>query len=406
MFSILKFFLVVLYLLGILSFGPAIAAEQVDSFSKWLVDFQKEAKERGIPKDFLEITMNGLQPIKRVVELDRRQPEFTLTFWRYLNNAINEKRIRQGKEVLKKHHNILKKVANRFGVSPRFIAAFWGLETNYGEYTGKFPVIGAVATLAHDRRRSSFFRAQLFAALTIMSRGDVDHQIRGSWAGAMGNFQFIPSTYKDFAVDADGDGKRDMWNSYPDMFSSAANYLSKSGWQQNWTWGREVKLSDEFKLELSGLNVNKPLSFWRAIGVRRMDGIDLPDLEAEASIILPAGYNGPAFLVYNNFKIILKWNRSILYAIAVGHLADRIGGSGPLKTKPPKVELRLSIDDIKELQRLLSALGFEVGGPDGIVGPNTRIAIKAYQNKAKLPADGFPTMDLIERIRSKSSLTN
>ncbi len=399
MVSKFKLILGIVYLNGILCFFPAVYAEPVDPFSEWLEGFQEEAENRGIPRKFLDTVMKGLQPIKRVVELDRKQPEFTLSFWHYLNNSINEKRISDGKEMLKRHQKILKNISDLYGVPPRFIAAFWGLETNYGEYTGKFPVIGAVATLAHDRRRSSFFRAQLLAALKIMNRGDVDHRIKGSWAGAMGNFQFIPSTYKEFAVDADGDGRRDMWNSFPDMFASAANYLSKSGWKRNWTWGREVKLSDGFKLELSGLNITKPLSFWRKIGVRRMDGIDLPDLEAEASIILPAGYNGPAFLVYENFKTILKWNRSILYAVAVGHLADRLVGGGSLKSKRPENELRLSIDDIKELQRLLSDIGFDVGGLDGIVGGNTRLAIKAYQKKVHLPADGFPTMGLLEKLR-------
>jgi membrane-bound lytic murein transglycosylase B len=190
-------------------------------------------------------------------------------------------------------------------------------------------------------------------------------------------------------------------NSYPDMFASAANYLSKSGWERDWTWGREIKLPEGFKLELSGLNVTKPLSFWRELGVRRMDGINLSDLETRASIILPAGYNGPAFLVYKNFKTILKWNRSILYALAIGHLADRLVGGGPFKSKRPEVELRLSIDDIKDLQRLLSALGFEVGGSDGIIGPNTRLAIKAYQKKNQLPADGFPTLDLLGMLRGR-----
>ena len=401
MFFICRFSISLLILVIIFLNSPVLAERDAQLFSSWLEDFQEEAKQKGISKEFLGIAMKGLKPIKRVVELDRQQPEFTLTFWHYLNNAINEKRIHQGKEMLFRHRNILKKIANRYGVAPRFITAFWGLESNYGKHTGVFPVIGAVATLAYDRRRSSFFRAQLLAALEIMSRGDVDYRVKGSWAGAMGNFQFIPTTYKDFAVDADGDGRRDMWHSFPDMFASAANYLSKSGWKRNWTWGREIKLPKTFNLELGGLNVLKSIKFWRSIGVRPIDGKELPELDVKASVILPAGYNGPAFLVYKNFRTILNWNRSILYAIAVGHLADRLVGGGALKSKKPKVELRLSRDDIKELQRLLSDLGYDAGGSDGIVGPKTRLAIKNYQGKSQLPADGYPTMNLLKRLRGK-----
>ena len=378
--------------------APPAAASQ--DFKDWLVKLRAEAASKGIREEILKSALDNIKPINRVVELDRKQPEFTLTFWRYLNNAINDKRIRQGKEMLARHKELLQKTAERYGVQPRFIAAFWGLETNYGRTTGVFPVLGAVATLAHDGRRSRFFRSQLLAALTIMSRGDIDHRVKGSWAGAMGNFQFIPTTYEDFAVDADGDGKRDMWNSFPDMFASAANYLSRSGWQGDWTWGREIRLPKGFEIELAGLNIRKPLSRWRALGIKRMDGNNLPDIQAEASVVLPAGYNGPAFLVYKNFRTILTWNRSILYAIAIGHLADRLVGGGPFKSKRPVEEVRLSRNDIKNMQRLLSARGFDTGGSDGVVGPQTRSAIKAFQKKSLLPADGYPTTGLVERLRN------
>ena len=381
--------------------APLSAAEPSSSapFSQWLEGVRKEASAAGISGNFLDVALAGVQPIKRVIELDRRQPEFTLTFWKYLDNAINPARIRRGREMMAKHQKQLQVTARRYGVQPRFIAAFWGLESNYGTHTGVFPVLGAVATLAHDKRRSRFFRAQLLAALTIMNRGDVNIRVKGSWAGAMGNFQFIPTTYKGFAVDADGDGKRDMWNSYPDMFASAANYLSRSGWRSGWTWGREVQLPKGFKLEHSGLKIRKSLSQWQALGVRAIGGGRLPNGDAEASVILPAGYSGPAFLVYKNYRTILTWNRSILYAIAVGHLADRLVGAGPLKTKRPANEVALSRADVKDMQRLLAALGYDAGGSDGVIGPMTRTAIKAFQHKFLLPADGFPTMALLERLR-------
>ncbi|HIE20494.1 MAG TPA: lytic murein transglycosylase [Rhodospirillales bacterium] len=387
--------------LGVGFAAPLSAAEPSSSapFSQWLEGVRKEASAAGISGNFLDVALAGVQPIKRVIELDRRQPEFTLTFWKYLDNAINPARIRRGREMMAKHQKQLQVTARRYGVQPRFIVAFWGLESNYGTHTGVFPVLGAVATLAHDKRRSRFFRAQLLAALTITNRGDVNIRVKGSWAGAMGNFQFIPTTYMGFAVDADGDGKRDMWNSYPDMFASAANYLSRSGWRSGWTWGREVQLPKGFKLEHSGLKIRKSLSQWQVLGVRAIGGGRLPNGDAEASVILPAGYSGPAFLIYKNYRTILTWNRSILYAIAVGHLADRLVGAGPLKTKRPANEVALSRVDVKDMQRLLAALGYDAGGSDGVIGPMTRTAIKAFQHKSLLHADGYPTMGLLERLR-------
>ena len=357
--------------------GPVSAAEPKIPFSQWLDGVRQEAKAAGMTSAFLDAVLAGARPIKRVIELDRRQPEFTLTFWNYLNKSVNAARIAGGREMLAKHRALLQQTARRFGVQPRFIVAFWGLESNYGKYTGAFPLIGAVATLAHDPRRSRFFRGQLLAALTIMSRGDVPLKVKGSWAGAMGNFQFIPTTYKDFAIDADGDGRRDLWNSFPDMFASAANYLQRSGWRRGWSWGREVKLPKGFEFAQTGLGVRKTLGQWRALGIRRIDGGELPKGEARASVILPAGYEGPAFLVYQNYRTILNWNRSLLYAIAVGHLADRLVGGGPLWNKRPAKEVPLSRADVKDMQRLLAAKGFDLGGSDGVIGPNTRKAIKA-----------------------------
>ena len=379
--------------------GPVSAAEPKIPFSQWLDGVRQEAKAAGMTSAFLDAALAGARPIKRVIELDRRQPEFTLTFWNYLNKSVNAARIAGGREMLAKHRALLQQTARRFGVQPRFIVAFWGLESNYGKYTGAFPLIGAVATLAHDPRRSRFFRGQLLAALTIMSRGDVPLKVKGSWAGAMGNFQFIPTTYKDFAVDADGDGRRDLWNSFPDMFASAANYLQHSGWRRGWSWGREVKLPKGFEFAQTGLGVRKTLGQWGALGIRRIDGGELPKGEARASVILPAGYEGPAFLVYQNYRTILNWNRSLLYAIAVGHLADRLVGGGPLWNKRPAKEVPLSRADVKDMQRLLAAKGFDSGGSDGVIGPNTRKAIKAYQNQIHLPADGYPTIGLLERLR-------
>lgn len=396
--DMIKWILLMAPLLAVTAVRPLSAAEP-PTFGQWLDGFRQEARAAGITETFLDKAFADIRPIKRVIELDRKQPEFTLTFWKYLDNSVNEARVRRGKELLAKHGPLLKKIARRFGVQPRFIVAFWGLESNYGKNTGVFSVLGAVATLAHDPRRSWFFRQQLMAALTIMSRGDVPIRANGSWAGAMGNFQFIPITYRDFAVDADNDGQRDLWRSFPDMFGSAANYLSRSGWRNGWSWGREIRLPKGFNLGLTGLDVLKSLAQWQLIGVRRIDGRDLPKEDAEGSIVLPAGYNGPAFMVYQNYRTILKWNRSLLYAIAVGHLADRLVGGGPFRSPRPAREVPLSRADIQSLQRLLTAKGYDAGGADGVVGPKTRSALKAYQEKALLPADGYPTIGLLERLR-------
>lgn len=382
---------------------PAPAAEQpTQPFSEWLQGLRAEARAKGLSDDFLNAALTGLRPIQRVIELDRKQPEFTLTFWKYLDKNVNDLRIQKGKAMLAKHADILDKTAQKYGVQPHYIVAFWGLETNYGEYFGSFPLVGALATLAHDPRRSRFFREQLLAALAIMARGDVPVTMTGSWAGAMGNFQFIPTTYRDFAVDADGDGQRDMWRSYPDMFASAANYLARSGWRRGWNWGREVILPDGFNIEQAGLGVRKPIADWRRLGVRRIDGGALPDERGDASIVLPAGYEGPAFLVHQNYRTILNWNRSLLYAVAVGHLADRLRGAGPLQSRRPDAEVPLSRVDVQDLQRLLAAKGFYAGGTDGVIGPETRRAIRAYQKHMRLPPDGYPTAGLLERLRGTS----
>ena len=377
----------------------APAQGEPEPFAQWLDGLRQEAIAKGIDPAIVNRALKNIEPIERVIELDRRQPEFTLTFWKYLNGRVTEKRIQRGRELLVKHRDILEKVSKEFGVQPRFLVSFWGLESNFGDYTGTFPLVGALATLSHDPRRSNFFREQLLAALKVMARGDIPVNVKSSWAGAMGNMQFIPTTYRDFAIDFDNNKKRDMWNSLPDIFASAANYLSRSGWQGDEAWGREVRLPKDFDYDQAELGKNKPISQWQRIGVRRIDGSDLPRVDIDGALILPAGYSGPAFLVYNNFQTILKWNRSFLYAIAVGHLADRLAGQGPLQSRRPTQEIPLSRRDIMDLQRLLTDRGFDTAGTDGVVGPQTRKAIKSFQRKAKLPADGYPTAGLLEKLR-------
>jgi len=387
-------------LLALLPSFPGVAQEtSSEPFVEWLRALESEAVGKGFDADVVRKALDGVAPIERVIELDRKQPEFTLTFGNYMDRVINDARIKRGRELLRKHRALLEEVTAKHKVQPRFLVAFWGLETNFGDYFGAFPVAGALATLAHDGRRSAFFREQLLAALDLMSRGDIPTDMQGSWAGAMGNFQFIPTTYRDFAVDYDGDGKRDLWHTLSDGFASAANYLSRSGWDIERTWGREVHLPASFDVSLTGLKQKRKLGEWQALGVRRADGRDLPKVDLEGAVLLPAGLRGPAFIVYDNFEAILHWNRSIFYAIAVGHLADRLVGAGGLVKQPPADDVPLSRSDVMEMQQMLASRGFDVGEPDGVIGSKTRAAVRAYQRAKGLPADGYPSALILKHLR-------
>jgi membrane-bound lytic murein transglycosylase B len=311
--------------------------------------------------------------------------------------------VEKARRLLAENRALLEKVAEEYGVQPRFLVSFWGLESNFGEHTGGYQVIAALATLAHEGRRHDFFRAQLFDALKILDEGHIGvAEMTGSWAGAMGQLQFIPSTFVNFAVDYDGDGQRDIWRSLPDIFASAANYLSQEGWRGDRNWGRQVALPPDFDYSLASLAVKYPLSEWATTyGLRDVDGGPLPVVDGmEAALVLPAGYRGPAFLVYENFETILIWNRSILYAVSVGHLADRIDGAPALSAEALPDEQPLSLKAIEEMQALLNERGYDAGKPDGMVGPQTREALRAFQLAQGLPADGYPTLDVIERLRA------
>ena len=301
--------------------APALGAE--DGFSRWLEGVRAEALARGIDRATVAAALDGVARIPRVIELDRRQPEFTLTFPQYLARVVPEKRVRRGRALLAEHRALLAGVAAKHGVQARFIVALWGIESDFGRLTGGFKVIPALATLAFDGRRGAFFRAQLFHALTILDQGHITvERMTGSWAGAMGQPQFMPSSFVRFAVDHDGDGRVDIWTTPADVFASAANYLAHSGWRDDITWGRQVRLPAGFDRANLGLKVAKRLPEWQRIGVRRADGSDLPTRPLAASVIEAEKGKGPAFVVYDNFHAILRWNRSFFFALAVGHLAD------------------------------------------------------------------------------------
>lgn len=387
-------------LLALSLIGGQAAAEQTESFDAWLSGFKAEASKAGIATPVLNKALGAVSPIPRVLELDRRQPEFMLNLWRYLDIYVPDTRVAKGKEMLEKHGKLLKSIEKKYGVPPRFLVAFWGVETDFGRNFGAFHMLSAVATLAHDARRAEFFRTQFLSALKLVARGDVPIEVKSSWAGAMGNMQFIPTTFEAYAVDHDGDGRRDLWNSLPDAFASASNYLSKVGWNPDYTWGREVDVPAEFDWSLAGLREKKSLKEWQKLGVRKVGGGSLPDADIQASLLLPTGAAGPKFLVYGNFRTIMRWNSSQLYAIAVGHLADRIVGLPRMSVKKPKNAQMLRFSDISEIQRLLTKLGFNTGGIDGRAGPMTRGAIRDFQKANHLAADAHPTFGLLERLKS------
>ena len=303
------------------------APGSAENFENWLKKVRVEAEGKGISGPVLDEALTGIRPIPRVIELDRRQPEFTLTFKQYRDRVVPKSRIKKGRTKFRENRKLLEEIGQKIGVQPRFIVALWGIETDFGRFTGGFKVISALATLAHDGRRSSYFRGELLNALQILDEGHIaPKEMMGSWAGAMGQSQFMPSSFLAYAVDYDGDGRRDIWTTRADVFASAANYLAKSGWRVDQTWGRQVKLPSDFNATLADLKVRKPISGWQALGVRRSDGSDLPARQLFASIVLPKkGQIWPAYLVYNNYRTILRWNRSTYFALAVGLLSDGIG---------------------------------------------------------------------------------
>jgi membrane-bound lytic murein transglycosylase B len=308
-----------------LSAAPAIALAETQPFPVWLDGVREEALAQGISPGTLDQAFAGLEPIARVIELDRRQLEGRITYQEYRDRLLSKDRIDQGRRFMREHEALLERVAADYGVQPRFIVALWGIETSYGARTGGYPVIAALATLAYDGRRADFFRRELLNALRIVDEGNIGvDAMFGSWAGAMGQSQFMPSSYVSNAIDYDGDGRRDIWNSLPDVFASIANYLARAGWNDRYTWGREVAVPATLDGGLDGLEVTRPLPDWQAIGVRRADGAALPVVALDASLLRTDDGLGPAYLVYGNFRVLMAWNRSTYFGLTVGQLADLI----------------------------------------------------------------------------------
>jgi len=370
-------------------------------FADCISRLHTKAREHGISEATVTQVLSKAKFMPRVIELDRRQPEFSQTFADYFNARVSENRVRRGKTLLTKYRRLLDRIAQETGVSSQYLVAFWGLETNYGSYLGKTSVPNALATLACDQRRKIFFTGELLNALRIIDTGDIsaDHMV-GSWAGAMGHMQFMPSTYLRYARDGDGDGRRNLWDSIPDALISAGFFLQQLGWNPGQHWGQEVKLPASFDYALAGRNQSLSLTEWAALGVTAVSGTALPPANQNASLLVPAGHKGPVFLVYENFNVIMDWNRSEFYALTVGHLADRIAGAQVLHRSPPNDSLKLTRKQVRQLQLDLSALNIDVGEIDGIFGPDTRSALSRFQQNTQRIADGYPDLELLNAIRN------
>ena len=379
------------------------ASDDERAFRACIENLQSVARGQDVPEPLVSGVLGSLRHQPRVIELDRDQPEFRQSFSAYLKARVNENRVRRGRELYQQHRRLLGRLSREYGVPGHYLVAFWGMETNFGSYLGGMPTLDSLATLACDPRRSEYFTDELMTALLLLARENLDPStMRGSWAGAMGHTQFMPSSYMAHAVDGDGDGTIDLWNSETDALTSAANYLANLGWQRGERWGREVRLPDGFPYLETGLSNSAPLAHWRELDVRQANGSALPSVDMHGSVIVPMGHRGPAFLVYSNFDVIMKWNRSQAYAIAVGRLADRIAGGGRLVASLPDAENAPSRSQILALQHGLDRAGFDPGDLDGMLGPATRAALRGWQQANGRVADGYPDPDTLAAVRSKS----
>ena len=369
-------------------------------FDRWVSDFMQSAREAGMDDATLHQAFDGARYVPRAVDADRKQPEFTRAVWDYLDAIVSPNRVQHGQQKLAELQAELAAAEARYGVPQATIVAIWGMESDYGANYGDIPTIDALATLGFEGRREAWARAQLMAALKILQSGDIDrpHMI-GSWAGAMGQTQFLPSAFLSYAVDADGDGRRDIWGSMADVTASTANFLARCGWQPGQPWGLEVKLPAGFDAGRADDALRQTSAQWAAEGVQAFDGAPLPAL-ADAALLLPAGVSGPAFLVGPNFRVILKYNNATSYALAVSLLAQRIGGGAGVQAAWPKDLAPLTREQVKALQAALTARGFDAGAADGQPGPATAKALRAYQRSLGVPADGYPTQDLLNRSQT------
>ena len=385
---------------------PDSSTPVAENFDDWKRSFRETLIAEGINPEIFDTTLAGAEPDDVVLKLDSRQPEFSLAIWEYLDRAISQKRIARGRTELFKHRKLLRTLKDQYGVDGEYMIAIWALESDFGRNFGNFSVIRSLATLAYEGKRADFAGKQLIAALQILEAGQIEpEQMIGSWAGAMGQPQFIPGTYQRYAVDQDNDGVSDIWGSHDDIFASIANFLQSSGWQAGQPWGLEVRLPKSFPWKLNPLNYEMSVKRWESLGVHSASGEPFADKTLSGKLFLPAGAKGPVFLVFENFEVIKRYNLSTSYVLAVSLLAESISHGKVLTASWPRSDMSLSRSQKEELQTLLLDSGYDVGEVDGIIGPNTRQALRAWQLKHQLIADGYVTVPLLELMREQENVS-
>lgn len=380
--------------------------DRTPAFVAWLETMKAEARRVGVSGRTADAAFARIRINDRVIELNENQPEFSRAIWDYMDGAVSSERVARGRSLMRQYRHTLGKAERGFGVPSSIVTAIWGLESNFGSNLGGFNVVEALATLGFEGRRAPFGREQLIAALKILEEGDITpSRMVGSWAGAMGQTQFIPTVFLQYAKDGNGDGRRDLWDTRADVFVSTSNYLKEKGWQTGAPCFDEVRLPDGFDHSQADISIEKPVRDWGEAGVVLIDGRGLSrrkgqDRDAPSAIILPAGHKGPAFIAYPNFKVVLAYNNAISYALAICQLSQRfIGGPGFRKDWPRYEEPILARRDRVELQMLLGQKGLDVGEADGVIGRRTREAIRSYQRQVGMVPDGFPTQELLRRLR-------
>jgi len=378
----------------------AAAPDTAQSFEGWMADFRRRALVKGIRAETFDAVMPGLSYHSEIIARDRNQAEFSKTIWDYLDTAVSDLRVQNGRAVLAKWNEVLTRIEAEYGVEKEVVVAIWGLESAYGTFRGDLPVLNGLTTLAYDARRAAFFEGELIHALRILQTGDTTvEKMRGSWAGAMGHTQFMPSSYQAYAVDFDQDGKRDIWSDNPvDALASTAAYLKHFGWTTGQIWGEEVRVQKGFDYPMADRKIKMLPSEWAKVGIVPVTGL-LDDARGPASILLPGGSEGAAFMIYSNFAVIERYNSADAYVIGVGHLSDRIAGAGPIQQKWPRRLRALSKEEREELQERLTATGFGDLAVDAKMGPMTVNAVRAFQRAKGLTPDGYPSLDVLERLR-------